>query len=231
MDDRHEAVEHELKTWPDPFQAVKSGAKPFEYRRNDRDFRVGDTLWLREWRPSWPAGEGAYTGDELRLKVTFVLAGGPFGVPKGFAVLGIEPPSLSAAQAEIERLRGELQQQAAQTLKATVAKHDAVKAAQAAEARASELERERDEALASCFTEHPENGVAVGWDELAAMYRAQASASQARVAALEAGLRELADSLEEEIKGRADNELPRRIARGLEPVRAARALLEANSHD
>jgi hypothetical protein len=71
----------------------------------------------------------------------------------------------------------------------------------------------------------------VGWDELAAMYRAQASASQARVAALEAGLRELADSLEEEIKGRADNELPRRIARGLEPVRAARALLEANSHD
>jgi type IV secretory pathway VirJ component len=55
--------------------------------------------------------------------------------------------------------------------------------------------------------------------------------AQARVAALEAGLRELADSLEEEIKGRADNELPRRIARDLEPVRAARALLEANSHD
>jgi Lar family restriction alleviation protein len=54
-------------------------------------------------------------------------------------------PSLSAAQAEIERLRGELQRQAAQTLKATAAKHEAVKATQASQARVAALEAGRDE--------------------------------------------------------------------------------------
>jgi len=49
---------------------------------------------------------------------------------------------------------------------------------------------------------------------------------EARVAELEAALREVADDLEAEIKARAGNDLPRRVERDLDPVSRARALLK-----
>ena len=44
-------AEHTLKTWPKPFEAVWEDKKRFEFRQNDRDFKVGDRLVLREWVP------------------------------------------------------------------------------------------------------------------------------------------------------------------------------------
>lgn len=41
---------HELKTWPEPFAAILSGEKRHEVRKNDRGFKVGDVLHLREWK-------------------------------------------------------------------------------------------------------------------------------------------------------------------------------------
>ena len=40
-------MNHDLKIWPEFFDAVASGAKPFDLRKNDRNYHVGDTLLLR----------------------------------------------------------------------------------------------------------------------------------------------------------------------------------------
>ena len=39
---------HELKTWPEYFEAVKDGTKNFELRKDDRGFKAGDHLVLAE---------------------------------------------------------------------------------------------------------------------------------------------------------------------------------------
>lgn len=39
---------HELKTWNEYFEAVFMGHKTFEVRKNDRDFKKGDTLILKD---------------------------------------------------------------------------------------------------------------------------------------------------------------------------------------
>jgi hypothetical protein len=70
---------HELKCWPEYFQATLDGIKTFELRSDDRDFQVGDALYLREWIPADPnagnGGKGEYSGRNLTLDVLYVLRG------------------------------------------------------------------------------------------------------------------------------------------------------------
>lgn len=89
-----EAREHDLKVHVPFFGAVESGTKPFELRRNDRDYRVGDFLRLREYLQH----QQEYTGRETTKVVTFLLngdttEGANFGVQPGFVALGICEPS------------------------------------------------------------------------------------------------------------------------------------------
>lgn len=63
---------HELKIWPEYFDDVVSGAKPYEIRRNDRDFRAGDELHLREYNPS----SDSYSGRSCLVKVRHITTGG-----------------------------------------------------------------------------------------------------------------------------------------------------------
>lgn len=77
---------HCLKTWPEFFREVKAGTKPFEVRRNDRGFRVGDVLILQEW----DRGSQEYTGDMLSKRVSYMLEGAAFGIVTGFVVMGLE---------------------------------------------------------------------------------------------------------------------------------------------
>lgn len=74
---------HELKCWPDPFDAVKSGQKRHEVRRNDRGFEVGHLLHLRKFDPD----THEYMGPELLAEITYVSNG--FGLPDGLVVLSI----------------------------------------------------------------------------------------------------------------------------------------------
>ena len=62
-------MKHELKCWPEYFQAVKSEAKPFEIRKWDRSYAVGDILYLLEYDPI----KQDYTGDSVNREVTYIL--------------------------------------------------------------------------------------------------------------------------------------------------------------
>ena len=44
------------RRWPKSFASILSGFKKHEIRVNDRDFREGDELCLREWNPVTPTG-------------------------------------------------------------------------------------------------------------------------------------------------------------------------------
>ena len=76
--------EHELKIWSEPFDAVSCGRKNFEIRRNDRAFKVGDTLRLREFNPE----DHTYSGREVKRVITYMIVGGEWGLPKELCVLG-----------------------------------------------------------------------------------------------------------------------------------------------
>jgi hypothetical protein len=80
-----EPVKHELKTWPEPFRAVVGGVKRYEIRKQDRDFRVGDELMLREWDP----GSRDYTGSFTTVTVTYMTPGGAWGLPSDMCVMSL----------------------------------------------------------------------------------------------------------------------------------------------
>jgi hypothetical protein len=76
---------HELKTWPEYFQSVFEDDKRFEIRRNDRAYRVGDILHLREWDPKTET----YSGRELWKKVTYIFSGGKMGVEPEYVIMSL----------------------------------------------------------------------------------------------------------------------------------------------
>lgn len=80
---------HDLKCWPEYFQAVKSGIKPFELRKDDRGFAVGDVLHLREYDPKTEQ----YTGEEIDKTVTYILPLAMFGVANDerYVIMGLAP--------------------------------------------------------------------------------------------------------------------------------------------
>lgn len=78
-------MRHELKTWPEPFRAVRHKEKKYEIRVNDRDYQVGDVLHLREWDPSLET----YSGYGVKAVVTYMTRGGEWGLPANMCVMSI----------------------------------------------------------------------------------------------------------------------------------------------
>jgi hypothetical protein len=75
--------QHELKIWPEFFQAVLTERKTFEVRKNDRGFQDGDHLLLREWRPD----RQLYTGREVLVGITYL---GELPCMPGFTGMSIQ---------------------------------------------------------------------------------------------------------------------------------------------
>lgn len=64
-------VTHQLKCWPEFFDAIAEGRKRHDLRRAyDRDFRVGDRLLLGEFDPR----AATYTGRTQLVEVTYVTS-------------------------------------------------------------------------------------------------------------------------------------------------------------
>lgn len=75
---------HELKILPKYFEDVSAGRKNFEIRRNDRDFKVGDVLVLKEYY------RGKFTGKEVNRVVEYIYKGdGSYGLSEEFCILGL----------------------------------------------------------------------------------------------------------------------------------------------
>lgn len=80
-----EQVTHEVKILPKYFEQVQSGAKTFEYRKDDRGYKVGDIIKLREYQPE----SDTYTGNSLEAEITYILKGGELNIPTGYAIMSI----------------------------------------------------------------------------------------------------------------------------------------------
>lgn len=89
--------EHELKCWPEFFEESVTSRKLFEVRENDRDFRVGDTLWLREYT----IGVGL-SGRDARFVVSYMTDWKQAG---RYVVLGMQPLERRDLAQEVRDLR------------------------------------------------------------------------------------------------------------------------------
>ncbi|OTP10387.1 hypothetical protein A5844_002087 [Enterococcus sp. 10A9_DIV0425] len=86
---------HELKILHEYFEAVTSGRKQFEVRKNDRGFKVGDQLVLREYkeyiRQELFSGRKQsmlnYTGNSYKAEITYIT---DYAQKDGYVVLGIK---------------------------------------------------------------------------------------------------------------------------------------------
>ena len=74
---------HNIKILPQYFDAIENGTKTFEIRYNDRDYKVGDLLCLREYR------DGAYTGRETVREICYMIDD-PMFCKEGYVVLGLK---------------------------------------------------------------------------------------------------------------------------------------------
>lgn len=100
---------HDLKCWPESFEAVLAGLKTVELRLNDRDYQAGDRLILREYDPEKVglsvedsrdmiskhhkprpfSKKGQFTGRACAVDVTHVLTGGEFGLDRDYVALSV----------------------------------------------------------------------------------------------------------------------------------------------
>lgn len=94
-----EPITHYLKIYPEFFSAVCTGVKRAELRKNDRDYRVGDTLHLMET----PRGSCHQTGEFINVKITDITDVDEW-MP-GYVLLSIEREALDSESVILYRER------------------------------------------------------------------------------------------------------------------------------
>lgn len=89
-------TKHILKLNERYFDAVANGIKTFEIRKNDRDYKVGDTLVLLKVNDGdkfltyADHNLGINLNYEIKVAVTYILTHDEFdGISEGYVALGI----------------------------------------------------------------------------------------------------------------------------------------------
>lgn len=78
-------AEHNVKSWPGPFQQVWDGVKPFEVRAFDRDYKTGDIIRLFEFNQDTKSFSGRY----CRCEIGHIEKPGTWGLPANIGVFAI----------------------------------------------------------------------------------------------------------------------------------------------
>jgi hypothetical protein len=79
---------HAVKILPKFFEDVVTGRKPFEIRKNNRDYRERDYIALNEYDPTAPENE-RYTGQSALFRISYILDD-PEYCKEEFIVMGLE---------------------------------------------------------------------------------------------------------------------------------------------
>jgi len=103
MSQERDPIQHDLKSHPEPFHQVRVGLKNFEIRVNDRDYREGDTVLLKEYDPTSKTFSGLREGP---FTIGTVIPGGAWGLPDNVCVFALlwnpEGDAEHAAVAEVK---------------------------------------------------------------------------------------------------------------------------------
>lgn len=96
---------HAVKATPKFFEDVTSGKKPFEVRKNDRDYRECDYIALNEYDPDAAAPEREqYSGRSALFQISYILDN-PEYCKEGYVILTITPCTVTTAGAvDVQRL-------------------------------------------------------------------------------------------------------------------------------
>lgn len=86
---------HTLKTVGTVWDAIKSGEKRFEVRKNDRFFQRGDIVRLRKLADDGhhyaTGNDGRFSTLDQDFRIGWILQGGQFGIEPGYIVFQLEP--------------------------------------------------------------------------------------------------------------------------------------------
>jgi len=81
-------TEHSLKILPQFLARILSGQKTFEIRKNDRDYQVGDTLFLQEHNPDSKIQWAVPSRQQsARVEVVYISS---FAQQEGYIVMGVK---------------------------------------------------------------------------------------------------------------------------------------------
>ena len=90
---------HYLKIKPSYFESISSGQKTFEFRKNDRDYHIGDELILAEY-------DTLFTGRKVAARISYILnADDICQAAAGYVILGITIHDISEFQVIVDYAR------------------------------------------------------------------------------------------------------------------------------
>ena len=89
-------VDHTLKTDPVPFSRSWNGEKPWEIRYNDRDFKEGQTVKLKETIYTGAEMRSLnkplqYTGRSIVGTITCIFKGPVYGLAQDWVIFTVDP--------------------------------------------------------------------------------------------------------------------------------------------